>query len=381
MKGLDGGFAEEVTQLFTYLHEHPEISWQEFETTQFVKRLLEKKGCRIRTFEDCPGVIGEIGEGSPVIALRADMDALWQQVKGKFQANHSCGHDAHMTMVLGVLLALKKRAVIRQGTVRFIFQPAEEKGTGALKMVEKGVVDDVDYLYGVHLRPFQEVENGKASPAIVHGAARLIQGEIIGEDAHGARPHLGKSAIEVGAALVNFINEIHLDPMIPYSIKLTKLTAGGKNANIIPGYGEFSVDLRAQTNAAMEALYQRLHQIIQQLSQQFGVDIRFLNMTHVAGAIVNKEAQEVMTESICKALGVENLEAPVVTTGGDDFHFYALKRPHIKATMLGLGCGLTPGLHHPDMTFDRKALFSGIEILTETVLITLEKYGGSVDYE
>jgi amidohydrolase len=89
------------------------------------------------------------------------------------------------------------------GTLRCIFQPAEEKGNGALKMVEKGIVDDVDYLFGVHLRPKEELELGFAAPSIRHGAAIFLEGKIIGEDTHGARPHLGVNAIEVGYAIQN----------------------------------------------------------------------------------------------------------------------------------------------------------------------------------
>lgn len=124
-------------------------------------------------------------------------------------------------------------------------------------MIEKGVLDDVDYLYGVHLRPEQEIGDGQACPAIYHGAAKFIAGEIIGEDAHGARPHLGQNSIEIGASLVNEIKKINLDPMVPYSAKMTKFHAGGDSGNIIPGKASFSIDLRAQTNKALEELTEK----------------------------------------------------------------------------------------------------------------------------
>ncbi|HEU5138788.1 MAG TPA: M20 peptidase aminoacylase family protein [Bacillales bacterium] len=355
-------------EMFEHLHSHPEVSWKEVETTIYVERILRENGCRIRKFDDCTGVIGEIGEGRPVVALRADMDALWQQVDGQFQANHSCGHDAHMTMVLGVLLALRQWNSWPGGTVRLIFQPAEEKGAGALKMVDKGVVDDVDCLYGVHLRPVQEAKHGQAAPAIVHGAARLIEGEIIGDDTHGARPHLGVNAIDVGAALVDHVNRLRLDPMIPYSAKVTKFQAGGENANIIPGSASFSIDLRAQTNEAIEELERRLAQAVSHLGSQFGVGINLSTEAEIAAAEVDDEACDLMAGSIRDIAGEENLLNPLVTPGGDDFHFYTLRRPHLKATMLGLGCDLKPGLHHPRMTFNRDALLTGVEILTKAVL-------------
>ncbi|WP_243297337.1 M20 peptidase aminoacylase family protein [Bacillus litorisediminis] len=362
---------EKVLHIFQHLHTHPEVSWKEVETTVYIASILQENGCRVQTFPDCTGVIGEIGEGKPVVAVRADIDALWQEVEGEFRANHSCGHDAHMAMVLGVLYSLKNKKL--KGTVRFIFQPAEEKGTGALKMVEKGVVDDADYLYGVHLRPIQEIPHGTASPVILHGAARFIRGKITGEDSHGARPHLTANAIEVGADLVKMIHGIHLDPMVPYSAKMTAFQAGGESSNIIPGSATFSLDIRSQTNEIMEALVERIEAGAAMLAQYHGVTIELETGANVAAAVPNEEAQAKLQKAIEAVLGKENVKPPLITTGGDDFHFYTIKRPHLKATMLGLGCDLKPGLHHPNMTFNHDALMNGVQILTAAIVETLDE--------
>jgi len=362
-----------LENIFNDLHTHPEVSWNEVQTTEYVKKILIENGFRVQTFNDCTGIVGEIGKGKPVVAVRADMDALWQQVDGEFRANHSCGHDAHMTMVLGVLFQIKKLPKLPKGTIRFIFQPAEEKGAGALKMVEKGIADDIDFLYGVHLRPIQEAVNGKAAPSIIHGAARVLDGKIIGEDSHGARPHLGPNAIDVGAALVGLVNGIHADPMVPHSIKMTKFLAGGESANIIPGSAEFSLDLRAQTNEAIQELQQHLENAVSFLAREYQVKIELSTEAEIAAAVVSDEAQSFMEEAIRRTIGEENVLQPIVTPGGDDFHFYTLKRPHLKATMLGLGCDLQPGLHHPDMHFNHAALPVGTEILAKAILMTMEK--------
>lgn len=363
-----------VMEIFQHLHSHPEISWREYKTTEFITGKLEQLGCRVTTFDDCTGVVGELGSGSFTVALRADMDALWQEVDGTFQANHSCGHDAHMTIVLGAFMLLKRLDFVPQGKLKLIFQPAEEKATGALKLVEKNVVEDVDFLYGVHLRPFQEVENGKAAPAILNGAAQFMTGEIRGFDAHGARPHLNVNAIEVGAALVNELNRIHLNPMVPYSVKMTRFLAGGDNGNIIPGNAKFSIDLRAQTNQAMDELNQRVTAIITSLSRLFETEITVSTESWVAAAEVNDQAKQLMGQAIADVLGPAHLVESVVTPGGEDFHFYTIKRPQVKATMLGLGCDLKPGLHHQHMTFDRESLITGIEILARTVMLTFERF-------
>ncbi|WP_252504362.1 M20 peptidase aminoacylase family protein [Sporosarcina sp. Marseille-Q4943] len=360
---------ELVMETFNHLHANPELSWEEVNTTAFIRKKLEEAGCTATVFDDCTGVIGEIGNFSgdvPIIALRADMDALWQEVGGEMKANHSCGHDAHMTMVLGVLQSIKDRMdILERIGIRFIFQPAEEVGAGALKLVDKGVVDDVDFYYGIHLRPFQETDNGKAAPAILHGATGTIQFEIRGDDAHGARPHLTQNAVEIGTYIVNAIHTIHLDPTIPHSAKVTRFHAGGRSTNIIPGSATLAVDLRAQQNETMDMLVKRVHEVLESARSLFNVTINITEEYGIAAAEVHPEAEAIARKAIVAVLGEENTTDPIITPGGDDFHFYTIKKPHLKATMVGLGCGLKPGLHHPNMTFDRDAMFNGIDVLTK----------------
>ncbi|MBB5173886.1 M20 peptidase aminoacylase family protein [Texcoconibacillus texcoconensis] len=365
---------QRVLETFKYLHKHAELSWEETETTKYIKDLLEKSGCQVTTFDDCTGVIGELGNFNgdlPVVGIRADMDALWQEVNGTFQANHSCGHDAHMSMVLGVLWKLEQEPeLLDQIAVKFIFQPAEEKGSGAIKMVEKNVVDDVDYLYGVHLRPDQETKMGRATPVIVHGATKMYDVVIKGEDAHGARPHLNHNAIEIGAQIVNMINQIHLDPRVPHSAKMTNFQAGGKSKNIIPGSATFALDLRAQNNELMDGLEKQVGGIFDSVRNLYDVDLAVTNVDGMGAAKTNEEAISIMGEAIADVLGESYVDEPLVTPGGDDFHFYTIEKPSLKATMLGLGCDLKPGLHHPQMTFNQDALKNGVEILYRAVLNT-----------
>ncbi|MCQ6276866.1 M20 peptidase aminoacylase family protein [Bacillus sp. V3B] len=363
---------KEIFSIFDHLHQNPEISWKEVNTTQFLKEQLEKEGYRVQTFSDCTGVVGEIGEGDFTVAVRADIDALWQEKDGKWQANHSCGHDSHSTMLLGVMKLFNRMGYKPPGKLKVIFQPAEEKGAGALKMLEKKILDDVDYLYGVHLRPIQELRSGYASPAILHGASQFITGEIKGETAHGARPHLGVNAIEVASSLVQEISKIHVDPQIPASIKMTAIHAGGASGNTIPDRAEFSLDLRAQTNDVMNELEFKLTQIIEGLSMIYDADIKLHSEIKLAAATVDLEAQQMMKGAIQEVLGQEYCAPPVVTSGGEDFHFYSLMKEDLKTTMLGLGCDLQPGLHHPNMTFHRKDMLTGIQILATTVIHTFQ---------
>ncbi|MBB5323945.1 amidohydrolase [Anoxybacillus tepidamans] len=370
MKKALESIQEELWEVFDHLHQHPEISWEEFKTTEFLKQQLIQEGYRVQTFSDCTGVVGEIGSGSFTVALRADMDALWQEVNEKWQANHACGHDAHMTMALGVVKLFNRIGYRPPGKLKILFQPAEETGTGALKMIEKGVVDDVDFLYGVHLRPIQELRSGYASPAILHGAAQIIEGEIKGVAAHAARPHLGVNAIEVGSALVQELGKIHVDPQVPASIKMTRFHAGAKSANIIPEHATFTLDLRAQTNEIMEQLVEHLQNVVKGVSVIYGAEIVLHQGVRIVAAQVHPEAQRIMKQAIMETIGAEKCAPPVVTSGGEDFHFYSVMKPSLKTTMLGLGCDLMPGLHHPQMTFRREDLLIGIEILARTVMET-----------
>ncbi|PSL41417.1 amidohydrolase [Planomicrobium soli] len=357
-----------IKEVFNHLHNHPEISWQEVETTKYLKKFLEKEGFTVEGFDDSTGLVVTVGSGKPCIGLRTDIDALWQEVDGTYQANHSCGHDAHMAIVVGGLLVLRKIGIPKTGQLKVVFQPAEEKGNGALALIDKGVVDDIDYLYGVHLRPVQEISHGYSAPAILNGAARMLKGSIKGTDAHGARPHQGQNAIEVMALLVHAIRTIHVDPMVPHSAKMTMFQAGGESANIIPGTGIFSIDVRAQSNEVIEKLMVQVKKAVESVAELADVKISLETTAEIAAAQVDQTAVELMAAAIKETVGEEFLAPPIVTPGGEDFHYYTLKRPTIKATMLGLGCDLAPGLHHPKMAFNQDSLLTGIEILTRVVV-------------
>lgn len=372
MKDSKDEHRKKITEVFQHLHDHPEASWKEVETTAYLKKIIENEGFLVQTFDDCTGLVVEVGEGPTCIGIRADMDALWQEVDGEFKANHSCGHDAHMTMGFGTLLAMKEMGFPEHIRFKWIFQPAEEKGQGALKMLSKGVLDDVDYLFGVHLRPIQEIPDGSASAAICHGAAALVKGIIHGEDAHAARPHLGQNSIEVASAIVQGLQALRMDPLVPCSVKMTKLHAGSETGNIIPGNASFTLDVRAQTNDTMQMLRTKIAEVIQGVESLYHVNIQLKIHEGLVAAIVNEEAYELMAKAIVDVLGEDNLMPRIVTPGGEDFHFYSKYKPDMKATMLGLGCDLSPGLHHPKMTFNQEAIHTGIDILTKTILNTVE---------
>lgn len=355
-----------ILEWFNHFHTYPEVSWKEYKTTEKIAEILNELKVSYKRFDDVTGLVAEIGTGNEVIAVRADMDALWQEVDGVWQANHSCGHDANMSMVLGALLYVLEKKPSKR--IRFIFQPAEEKGNGALSMIERGAIKDVTHLFGVHLRPVEELPLGKVTPSIHHGAGTFLEGKIIGVDAHGARPHQGNNAIDVIVALQQMLKSIYVSPFEPHSAKLTKIIAGGDNLNIIPGNAEFAIDLRAQKNHVLQLLQESIEEKLLGLQKLYGVEITWNWLDLAPGAEVSTEAEVLAKQAIISSVGEGALAAPVITSGSDDFHYYTVKKPQLKATMIGVGADLAPGLHHPKMGFDHSALNIGARVLAETVL-------------
>lgn len=359
-------FERQILSWFDHFHAHPEVSWKEVKTTQAIADILNNLGIEYRRFSDVTGLIAEIGEGEEVIGVRAEIDALWQEVDGVWQGNHSCGHDAIISMVLGALLYLKDQRLNKR--LRFIFQPAEEKGNGSIAMIERGAIEKVSHLFGIHLRPIEELPMGRVSASIHHGAAIFLEGKILGDDAHGARPHQGKNALDVIVGLHQFIKSIYLSPFEAYSAKLTKVMAGGESLNIIPGSAEYAIDVRAQKNVVLEKLKDQIDHGINSLKDLYGVNIEWNWSDFTPGAEVSAEAEAIAEEAILNIAGQEALAPAVITSGSDDFHFYTIKNPKLKATMIGVGADLQPGLHHPNMSFNKSALDLGARILAETLL-------------
>ena len=355
----------QILQWFDHFHKYPEVSWKEYETTNKLAEILDELKVPYRRFDDVTGLLAEIGEGEEVIAVRADIDALWQEVDGVYRANHSCGHDANISMVLGALLLLKDEKLSKR--IRFIFQPAEEKGNGANAMIDRGALEGVTHLFGVHLRPIEELPFGKVSPAIHHGAAMFLEGKIKGTDAHGARPHQGKNAIDVTVAIHQMLNNLYFSPFEAYSAKLTKIQAGGESMNIIPGSATFSIDARAQKNDILFKMKDQIDKNLHALQQLFDIEIEWEWQDITPGAEVSPEAAAIAKAAIIEMVGEENTAEEVITSGSDDFHFYTIKNPEVKAAMIGIGADLAPGLHHPKMAFNHSSLAIGAQVMAKTL--------------
>lgn len=359
---------QSILQTYQELHQLAEPSWKEEQTSAYIREKLKAAGLNVKTYEDHFGLVTEIkGDSSDVIALRADMDALVQEVDGEVRANHSCGHDGHSTMALYTALAIAESGQSFKHTIRFIFQPAEEKAEGALKMIESGALEHVKFLGGVHVRPAIEIPFQKAAPVILHGSTASIKGIIQGIPAHAARPEEGNNPIEAAAFLIQAIRQIRLKDAHKYSIKITELH-GGEASNLIPEKVHFTFDLRAETNDTMDELIEKAEHTIQKIAELTETMIDFTLGEYSPAAVRNPKAMEIGKKAITSILGKENFVQECPSPGAEDFHFYTLKKPDISATMIALGCDLKPGLHHPQMAFNTEALIYGTKILTEMLL-------------
>lgn len=356
-----------VIDSYDYLHTIPEVGWTEFETSKFVASELKKFGYEvIENVGGKTGVIGILDSGveGPIFALRADMDALEfeDEENGKYNV-HACGHDAHTSMQLAAAKEIIKKGIGR-GKLYLVFQPAEEVLGGAESVIDSGLIDEVEEMVGMHLRPIQEARFGYATPGLYHGAAYRIIANIKGLNAHGARPHLGVNAVDAAMLVVSAINAIRLDPAVAHSIKVTRVMAGGNTINLIPDSANIAMDLRAQTNEVMDSMIEKAKEAIYNSAKSIGAEAEIEFIGGVPAADYDKELLEEVRLSIVDVLG-QALD-PIVTVGGEDFHFYSRKQG-IKTAYMGLGCDLEPGLHHPKMHFNKDALFTGADILVQLV--------------
>lgn len=354
---------DRVLETFNVLHAIPELGFNEHKTSAYLAEKLAGFGYDVKTGLGGTGIIGTLKgkEPGPAVGLRADMDALGYEIDGKLVAIHACGHDAHSSMVLAAAEELAKKG-IQRGTLQILFQPAEEI-FGAVKMIEDGAGQGLDMLFGIHLRPIQEAKLGQMTPALHHGTSWIVKAYIEGKVAHGARPHLGINAINGAVAVIQAVNSIAIDPVVPSSVKATQIKGGGPATNSIPEAAEISFDIRSRKNATADEILEKVRVAIESGAASVGAKGRMEIIGGVPAADYNPEMIELAKETIVEILGKEGLMDEIVTPGGEDFHYFTREYPNLKTTYMGLGCDLTPGLHAADMSFNTEALENGAKAM------------------
>ncbi|MDD4320950.1 MAG: amidohydrolase [Acidaminococcaceae bacterium] len=359
----------EILQTYADLHKIPEWGFEEFKTSAYLQEKLKAHGITVTKCTET-GFIAEVEgkETGPCIGLRADIDALpFTNDKGETCYIHACGHDSHATMAMWTLIALKELKLVKHGKVRGIFQPAEEKLTGALSMIKAGAAKGLDELYGVHIRPIQELRSGQAAPALWHGGSTMAEVVVHGHPAHGARPHLGANAIDGAALVILAINSIWLNPAEPWSAKVTRMHSGGAIVNLIPDKAVLSLDIRAASNALMEELLNKIKIAITGAASAAGCTAELIIGDSVPAADYDQSAIDALAVAIATVLGKENLLKPIITPGSDDFHQYKVADSKLRTAFLALGSDAKPGLHDPHMSFNTEVIIPGTNILVEAL--------------
>ena len=370
------------------LHAHPELAWQESRTTALVAERLEHAGMQVQLLPKS-GLLAELGApDGPLVALRADLDALPVDDRGDEPWSstvdgvaHACGHDVHTSALVGAGLALAAahRQVPLTGRVRLLFQPAEEvMPGGALEVIAAGALDGVDRVFGLHCDPSIDVGRVGLRVGPLTGAADALTVRLTGHGGHTSRPHLtedltyalGKLVTDLPGALSR-----RLDPRAGASLVWGVVRAGSAK-NVIPAAGEVAGTLRMLDAVAWADAEDLVRVLIDQILAPYGVGA---DITYVRGVppVVNEAGSTgLLAQGVRSVLGDEGAVSTPQSLGGEDFAWYL---EDVPGAMGRLGTrtpgGPTYDLHQGDLHIDERAIAVGAKVLAGAVLTTLDRSG------
>jgi len=367
-------------------HTHPELGFQETRTAARVVEVLGPLGYRIRTGVGRTGVVAERGEGHPVVAIRADMDALpiqeandvdyASQIPGVM---HGCGHDAHTAIALGVATLLAEEQF--PGTIRFLFQPAEEVGdeegvSGAPRMVEDGAMEGVDAVLALHVAASVPVGDITIGAGPVSAGVDSFFAVITGKGGHGAMPHEVVDPIYIAAHVILALHGIvsrRLHPAAPAVVSVGAIH-GGRAENVIPEQVEIAGTIRFMEPEVQNQIHAEIERALE-VARVLGGDY-VLRFEHGGSPMVNdEEVVGLIREIAADLLGQEHVLPHEVEMGAEDFGAFSDLAP---GAMFMLGCrieGDERKHHNPRFDLDERCLPIGAAILTETALRLLQRAG------
>ena len=371
---------EELIEWRRDFHMHPETGFKVQRTAGIVADELEKLGYRVRREVGKTGVVADLGEGHPLVAIRADMDALpilemndyeyKSQVDGKM---HACGHDSHTAMALAAATIFAKEEF--PGTIRFLFQPAEEVAdeegkSGAQRMVEDGAAEGIDYVIAQHIEPHAPVGIVLISPGPASGGVDSWFGTIHGKGGHGAHPDKAIDTFYLTAHVILALNAIvsrRLDPFVPAVVSIGSIN-GGFTENVIPE----SVRITGTLRYADKDVHRQLHEEIRrafEVVKIMGGDYELEFEIGGPPMINDEHVSEVIRGAAEDLLGKENVRKLVKTLGAEDFGSFM---EHAPGAMFNLGVQKKGHedypLHHPKFDLDERALPLGTAVLVETAM-------------
>jgi len=379
------GFREDIVTLRRDIHREPELGFDTEKTAEKVLDALDGLPLEIQTGVAKNGVVATLGGGGgngPTVALRADMDALpiheatnlpfASEIDGKM---HACGHDGHTSMLVGAARALCQDHLRERlsGTVRFVFQPAEEGYAGGRAMIEEGVAEDVRQLFALHLWPGLKfgVAATKAGP--IMAASDAFEIKIKGSGGHGAMPHLTTDAVAIAAQVVTALQTIvsrEVDPVEPAVLTVGEIGAGSA-FNIIPETARLGGTVRTLNAELRERMPERIEELARGVAKGMRGDVKldydFSYPVTSNDADAARLALGVTGELFGEERAVE-LDNP--SMGAEDFAFFLEKVP---GAFIWLGVGDVSNLHTPQFSFDEEILPQGAALLVALALESLSK--------
>lgn len=358
---------QKLTDFFEELHSHPELSYEEYETTERIKRELHAVGIEILQTPLKTGVVAIIRGAQPgkTYGLRCDIDALpimeetelpyKSEIPGKM---HACGHDFHTAAVLGTALLLQERKEKLHGNVKILFQPAEESSHGAETVLQTGILSDVEAIFGLHTAAYLPVGTLGIRAGSVMAAVDRFELNITGTGCHGGHPDEGVDTILVAASVIQALQSIvgrNLNPFHTGVVSVTRIH-GGNTWNVIPDKVELEGTVRSMDKEDRVFIEKRMRGIAENTAAAYGAKAELLWYPGPP-ATVNGETWSAFAEDVAKECGYEVVPQRN-STGGEDFAFYLEKIP---GCFINVGTGVGYPNHHPQFYADEAALAPAAE--------------------
>lgn len=368
------------------LHQYPELGYEEVRTSQLIRKHLDDLNIPYRYPVAETGIVASLGTGDgPCVALRADMDALpiFEESGVPFCSltpgtMHACGHDCHVSMLLGAARLLKEHESELPGTVKLLFQPAEEGGAGGQRMCDEGALEDpiVSRIFGLHVWPFLQTGHIASRAGAFLASAGAIEIHIHGRGGHAAMPHVAIDPVMTAAKVVCELQTIvsrELDPLVPGVISITSIN-GGTAHNVIPPSVRLIGTVRSLSKDGMTWMKERIREITIQIAaaNRCEATVEFPNFTYPP--VVNDGAMwQVVQQLGGELLGQDKIHESPPVMGGEDFSYYTERIPGCFV-VLGIGNeeeGAVHGLHTPRFRVDENALPLGTALHTAFAIRSL----------
>jgi len=350
------------------LHQHPELSNHEFATTERITAWLKEADIRVLPLRLKTGVVVEIGQGEPLIALRADIDALpiEEATHRPFASKnagvmHACGHDVHTSVMLGVAYRLKAQEKQLKGRVRILFQPAEETFNGAQQLIDAGALEGVQAIFGMHNAPDLPLGTLKTRGGAFYANVDRFSITINGKGAHAARPHEGIDSVVIGSQIVTTLQTLAsriYSAQESVVVSVTRFTAGN-TWNVLPQTVELEGTVRTHNDTIREAIPQRIRSLIDGIAGGFGARAT-LDWQPGPPALINTPQWADFALSIAKESGY-NVEVATPQMGGEDFAFYL---HHVPGAFVSIGSASAFGLHHPEFDPNEALIEPAVDYFT-----------------